>query len=117
MTANALDAKAAPEPSALSRAWKFYWDNYLPIMMVFVVFFGFLVPAPGKELDKPKIKISDDMGSIKITSSICVFCIFLLSGLGLKTDNIKTALVQWKAIFYAFGSINFLTGMVAFLML
>eukprot|EP00746_Dinoflagellata_sp_MGD_P009827 gnl/MRDRNA2_/MRDRNA2_120093_c0_seq1.p1 gnl/MRDRNA2_/MRDRNA2_120093_c0~~gnl/MRDRNA2_/MRDRNA2_120093_c0_seq1.p1 ORF type:complete len:375 (-),score=59.58 gnl/MRDRNA2_/MRDRNA2_120093_c0_seq1:424-1548(-) len=117
MPAEAIDAKAMPQPSALSRAWKFYWDNYLPLMMIFVVFFGFLVPAPGKELDKPKIKISEDMGTIKITSSVCVFCIFLLSGLGLKTDSIKAALVQWKAILYAIGSINFLTGMVAFIML
>lgn len=43
-------------------------------------------------------------------------CIFILSGLGLKTDDVKTALVQWQAILYSFLSINFLTGCVAFIM-
>jgi hypothetical protein len=54
--------------------------------------------------------------SWQVTSSICVMCIFVLSGLGLKTDDIKTALVQVKGIGYAFASINFMTGMVAFVM-
>jgi len=42
--------------------------------------------------------------------------IFILSGLGLKTDDVKTALVQGKAIAYSFASINFITGCVAFIM-
>ena len=44
-------------------------------------------------------------------------CIFILSGLGLKTDDVKTALVQGKAILYSFVSINFMTGCVAFIMM
>ena len=39
---------AAPAPSAAARALAFYWGNYLPLMMVFVVFFGYLIPAPGE---------------------------------------------------------------------
>lgn len=53
----------------------------------------------------------------QVVSSICVICIFILSGLGLKTDDIKTALVQWKAIIYAFLSINFMTGCAALVMM
>ena len=74
-------AEAAP-PSACRKALDFYWGNYLPLMMVFVVFFGYFVPAPGataaagrascscgwpltrlrvratgKALDKPKIEL------------------------------------------------------------
>ena len=52
-----------------------------------------------------------------MVSSICVISIFILSGLGLKTDDVKTALSQGKAIFYAFVSINFMTGCMAFIMM
>ena len=84
---------AAPAPSAAARALAFYWGNYLPLMMVFVVFFGYLIPAPGespthlpaagarltraragagKALDKPKIELCSEgdadceMGTIKV---------------------------------------------------
>ena len=38
------------------------------------------------------------------------------AGLGLKTDDVKTALAQGKAIIYAFVSINLITGLFAFIM-
>eukprot|EP01045_Picozoa_sp_COSAG04_P025869 COSAG04_NODE_3478_length_2785_cov_1.284438_4_plen_60_part_01 len=44
---------AAPAPSAAARALAFYWGNYLPLMMVFVVFFGYLIPAPGESPPPP----------------------------------------------------------------
>jgi sodium/bile acid cotransporter 7 len=115
-------AAPKPQPSMIARALDFYWGNYLPLMMIFVVFFGYLVPGPGSELDKPKIELCGandtdcEFGKIKVTSSACVFCIFLLSGLGLKTDDVQKALVQWKAILYSFVSINFMTGCAAFLL-
>ena len=34
-------------PSACKKAMDFYWGNYLPLMMIFVVFFGYFVPGPG----------------------------------------------------------------------
>ena len=39
-----------------------------------------------------------------------------VAGLGLKTDDVKTALAQGKAILYAFVSINLITGLFAFIM-
>jgi hypothetical protein len=45
--AAAAAAAAAAKPSVPRRVWNFYWGNYLPCMMIFVVFFGYLVPAPG----------------------------------------------------------------------
>ncbi len=54
---------------------------------------------------------------LQVVSSICIICIFILSGLGLKTDEVKTAVVQGKAIVYAFVSINFMTGCVALIMM
>ena len=99
----------------------FYWNNYLPLMMIFVVFFGFLVPAPGAALDRPKIELCDegdtgcDLGAMKVMSSIAIFMQFVLSGLGLKTDDVASAMKEWKGIIYAFTSINFVTGCMAFL--
>ena len=106
--------------SRCSRLVDFYWSNYLPLMMIFVVFFGFLIPAPGAELDKPDVSLCEtgatgcDMGTVKVVSSACIFMQFVLSGLGLKTDDIVTALKEWKGICYAFVSTNFMTGCMAF---
>jgi hypothetical protein len=79
--AAAKAAQPKPPKSAMKRACDWYWDNYLPLMMIFVVFFGFLVPDPGKALDDPKIDLCTDcdLGSIKVTSSICVFFSFTVA--------------------------------------
>ncbi len=42
-----VGATASEPPSACRKALDFYWGNYLPLMMIFVVFFGYFVPAPG----------------------------------------------------------------------
>ena len=45
---SSLPKSAKAEPSTCAKALDFYWTNYLPLMMVFSVLFGYVIPAPGE---------------------------------------------------------------------
>lgn len=42
-----VSSVAPPRAHWWSKALDFYWTNYLPLMMIFSVLFGYIVPAPG----------------------------------------------------------------------
>jgi hypothetical protein len=48
MAGDGAASEPPPPRSACRKALDFYWGNYLPLMMIFVVFFGYFVPAPGR---------------------------------------------------------------------
>ena len=79
----------------------FLFKHHLPLGLIFAVTLGGLWPTPGVALSKLP------------TSYVCVIIIFLISGLKLKTDDIKTALKSWKSSLYGIFSILFLTSIVS----
>eukprot|EP00164_Ancoracysta_twista_P001714 GFYU01002248.1.p1 GENE.GFYU01002248.1~~GFYU01002248.1.p1 ORF type:complete len:406 (-),score=86.45 GFYU01002248.1:20-1237(-) len=80
-------------------------QHHLPLGLIFVVLFGYGVPTPGIYLAKGP------------TQAICVSLIFFISGLTLKTDDIKKAINAYKAIIYGIISILLITPMAGFLIL
>lgn len=84
-------------------------------MLASVLIIGYLFPLPGREANNLdfggicfNLRIEDDEICVyRSLSQLFVSIIFLLSGIKLKTDEIKSALKEWKAVI--FGIISILT--------
>ena len=72
--------------------------HYLPLGLGMALFLGLTVPAAGAAVAKPKVA---GRGAV---SFVCVMLIFIISGLTLKTDDVKKALQAWKATVFGFVS-------------
>jgi len=83
--------------------------HYLPLGLGMALFLGLTVPAAGAAVAKPKVA---GRGAV---SFVCVMLIFIISGLTLKTDDVKKALQAWKATLFGFVSILFITPLLALL--
>lgn len=89
---------------------KFCIKNVLPLGFFVVLVIALAWPAPGKAVAKPKV---DDY---RVVQTINVIIIFIISGLTLKTDDIKEALSKegrWGYI-YGIAAILGITGAVGF---
>ena len=91
------------------RIRKILLKYHLPLGLFAGVLFGYLVPTPGEFL-------SDlDSGFYGMgMASLCIFLIFLISGLKLKTDDVKKALTSYRALVYGILAILVITPCVAF---
>jgi len=89
-----------PKESLLKRILNFTIKNYLPLSLMFLVFFGILVPAPGAFLAKYP------------SHYVCIVGLFLHSGIKLKTGEIKEALRAYRALFLQMVIILFLTPVI-----
>jgi len=87
---------------------KYLLKYHLPLGLLIGVLFGYGVPAPGKAL-------SDfDTGLYGMgTASLDIFIIFLISGIKLKTDDIKRALKAYVPLMYGIIAILALTPCAA----
>lgn len=101
---------ATPE-SRLERTRKFCIKNVLPLGFFLVLVVALLWPAPGKAVSKPRVE------GFRVVQTINVVVIFLISGLTLKTDDIKEALGKEGRWGYLYGVVAILgiTGCVGFL--
>lgn len=59
---------------------------HLMIILVFAIVIGIVFPAPGQALSKT------------IFTKVCVFLIFLISGLKLDTSSVKDAIHYWPVL-------------------
>jgi len=66
------------------------------------------VALPGRELGSPKA------GDFPITQTICIVVIFFISGVTLKTADIKNALSARAALVYGIVTILVVTPMLGF---
>lgn len=75
-----------------------------------VLIWALVWPAPGKAMAKPKVE------GFRVVQTINVVIIFIISGLTLKTDDIKTALSKEGRGGYIYGIVAILgiTGCVGF---
>lgn len=96
--------------SRLERARLFCIKNVLPLGFLFVLVWALAWPAPGKAVGKPKVE------GYRVIQTINVIVIFIISGLTLKTDDIKEALSKegrWGFI-YGVVAILGITGCIGF---
>lgn len=89
-----------PRETLLRRILNFTIKNYLPLSLIFLVFFGILVPAPGAFLGQYPAHY------------VCIVGLFLHSGVKLRTGEIKEALRAYRALLLQIVIILFLTPVI-----
>lgn len=89
-----------PKIPLVKRILNFVIKNYLPLSLIFLVFFGILVPAPGAFLAKYP------------THYACIVGLFLHSGIKLKTGEIKEAVRAYRALLLEIVIIMFITPVI-----
>ncbi|XRB19119.1 sodium/bile acid cotransporter [Pseudoscourfieldia marina] len=89
----------------------FVIKNYLPLGLALQLIVALSLPVAGKEVSKPKVS------GMRAVPAIMVICIFLVSGMGLKTDDVKAALRAPVALVYGLTAILVLTPCMSFVAL
>ncbi|CAM9580437.1 unnamed protein product [Hapterophycus canaliculatus] len=99
-----------PELSRGQRVQKFCIKNVLPLGFFVALVIALVWPAPGKAFAKPKVE------GFRVVQTINVVIIFIISGLKLKTDDIKEALSKEGRLGYIYGIVAILgiTGCIGF---
>jgi sodium/bile acid cotransporter 7 len=93
---SASAASPPPPPPSFPRLRRFLVDQHLPLGLVVFSLLGLLIPAPGRALAATPL------------NSVSLIGIFFLSGLGLKTDELRAAFAAVPA--YAFGFFSILAA-------
>jgi sodium/bile acid cotransporter 7 len=89
--------------------WKLWLiKNFLVLGFLFAITLALVWPLPGRELGSPKA------GDFPITQTICIVVIFFISGVTLKTADIKNALSARAALVYGIVTILVVTPMLGF---
>eukprot|EP00386_Alphamonas_edax_P007210 GDKI01023939.1.p1 GENE.GDKI01023939.1~~GDKI01023939.1.p1 ORF type:complete len:415 (+),score=91.86 GDKI01023939.1:34-1245(+) len=93
--------------------WRFLDTHFLPVSLVAFVILGAVLPEPGQFLSGDAV--SDVPPPPKdLVSNVLVALIFLISGLSLKTSEIKEGLTSWMGCLFGVISILVLTPTLAF---
>ncbi|CAM9235397.1 unnamed protein product [Choristocarpus tenellus] len=90
------------------RTQTFVLKHFLPLGFLFVLVFALLWPAPGKALGKEKVD------GFRVVQTINVIVIFIISGLTLKTDDIKKAVSKDGRVGYGYGVVTILVTTASF---
>uniref|UniRef100_A0A0G4GZ81 Sodium/bile acid cotransporter n=1 Tax=Chromera velia CCMP2878 TaxID=1169474 RepID=A0A0G4GZ81_9ALVE len=83
-------------------------SNVLPISLVVAILLGLFVPEVGRTLQKPRCF------GFRVVQTLNIFGMFLLTGLGMKSNEVKTACKSWGTIMYALVAVLLLTPSVGF---
>lgn len=86
----------------------FLLKNFLVIGLVSAIVFSLACPWPGRAVNSVKV------GDYKVFSTINIITIFVISGLTLRTEEIKDALTKWWALLIGLVSIMLITPCAAF---
>ena len=104
---SAGDSSTTPPPTCWQRWSPFLQKHFLPLGLVGALLVGLVLPQIGSALG------SLEIGAWGVVQSLCMFAIFIISGLTLKTDDIKAAIRAWKATLYGVIAILFITPSLA----
>ena len=105
----AATSAEASTAALLWARWKpWFLKNFLVLGFVFVVTLALAWPLPGRALGTPKA------GDFPIAQTCCIVVIFFISGLTLKTADIKNALSQRLGLAYGIATILVVTPMFGF---
>eukprot|EP00192_Tetraselmis_astigmatica_P006473 CAMPEP_0117687150 /NCGR_PEP_ID=MMETSP0804-20121206/22956_1 /TAXON_ID=1074897 /ORGANISM="Tetraselmis astigmatica, Strain CCMP880" /LENGTH=440 /DNA_ID=CAMNT_0005499143 /DNA_START=94 /DNA_END=1416 /DNA_ORIENTATION=- len=105
-TAESGGPPAAPAPAAPSCGAKtkaFVIKHYLPLGFCLALTIGLAFPQPGAWLS------SITIGDYKVVQSACIVAIFIISGLTLRTSEVKAAIQAWLSYSYGVIAILFIT--------
>lgn len=104
------DQKEEMVPSRFERARKFCIKNVLPVGFLIVLVWALAWPMPGRTVAKLKVE------GYRVIQTINVVVIFIISGLTLKTDDIKKAFSKEGRWGYIYGIVAILgiTGCFGF---
>jgi len=102
-------AESTPPPSCWKRWKPFLLKHFLPLGLVCALLIGLVIPGFGQALAALKA------GEWSLVQSLCMVFIFVISGLTLKTDDIRAAIRAWKATTFGVTSILFITPTLALL--
>ena len=86
---------------------KFALKHFLPLGLVLAIIVGLIIPQIGAAFASVRI------GKYGVFQTLFVFVIFIITGLTLKTDDIKKALKAWQATLFGVTSILFITPLLA----
>ena len=102
---------ASEVQSRCERARLFCIRNFLPLGFLVALVWALVWPLPGEAISKPEVE------GYRVVSTINVVVIFLISGLTLKTDDIKKAVGKEGRRGYIYGVVSILgiTGCMGFL--
>ncbi|CAN0218663.1 unnamed protein product [Discosporangium mesarthrocarpum] len=84
------------------RTKRFIIKNFLPLGFLVVLIVALLWPYPGVEVSKPRVE------GFRLIQTINVIIIFIISGLTLKTDDIKKAMSKEGRFGFGFGVLTIL---------
>ena len=87
---------------------KFCLEYFLPLAFVVAITFALVFPLPGR------IVGSWHVSDIRIVQAVNNFVVFLISGLTLRTEHLKSALKHWQGIAYGLVAILALTPCLGF---
>ena len=111
---------APPTPSpaaadgACARAKRLCLKHFLVLGLLLAIVAGVTVPAAGEAVASWKA-CSGLLGCVGVVQTVCVVVIFLISGLTLKTDEVKRALTSWPDALFGVVSILLITPLLALL--
>lgn len=113
----AAESSAAAEPSTCAR-WCAYTEamclkHFLVLGLLLAIVVGTAAPALGSSV--ASWQICGALGCVGGVQTIYVVCIFVISGLTLKTDEVKKALRAWPDGLYGVIAILFITPLLALL--
>jgi solute carrier family 10 (sodium/bile acid cotransporter), member 7 len=80
----------------------FLLQHHMPIGLALLLFFAYFVPAPGIYLGQTPV------------NTISIFVVFLISGLNLRTEEIKRAITSYKSYIFGLLSILVLSPLLSF---
>mmetsp|Transcript_27291 Transcript_27291/g.68726 ORF Transcript_27291/g.68726 Transcript_27291/m.68726 type:complete len:439 (+) Transcript_27291:338-1654(+) len=89
-----------------AKAKAFGVKHFLPLGLVLALIIGLAFPLPGAWLGGHRV------GNYKVVQTICIVGIFIISGLTLKSSEVKAALKAWAAFLYGVVAILFLTPLL-----
>lgn len=128
-----IGARRLVAAGAAQRARRSCIKWYLPISLLIVVIVALVFPAPGMHQPTPNhlstastppqslhctalhhIPPTGIVASRTPINTICISSVFFLSGIKLKTDEMRRAIQGWRAALLGFASILGLTPLLAF---
>lgn len=85
------------DASRWERVRKYCIKNVLPLGFALALVISLAWPAPGKAVSKPEVQ------EFRVLQTLNVIIIFIISGLTLRTDDIKTALSKEGIVGFGYG--------------
>eukprot|EP00243_Klebsormidium_subtile_P002539 TRINITY_DN1508_c0_g1_i1.p1 TRINITY_DN1508_c0_g1~~TRINITY_DN1508_c0_g1_i1.p1 ORF type:complete len:339 (+),score=-15.46 TRINITY_DN1508_c0_g1_i1:100-1116(+) len=101
--------RLSPYHPDCTRIKLFVINNFLPLGFLVALVFALSWPQPGQEVASWKI------GSIRAIQALNNICVFFISGLTLKSNDLKQALKHWVGIVYCLIAIMLATPCAGFI--